>query len=150
MSLKSLIALAFIAAIIALILLSYGSSQEADKEIIRLAPSMGEDGLLDMAPAEIFRMTVRNALPEIKILSGLLFLVLIVAFLGARMDIGSDAAKDILDKAFASMVIRRAEKLEAAAKDRRIRSELKAGDKESLRRTLAELERHFDKGRRNP
>lgn len=151
MSWKVLAFLLFMIFVAILIFVSYHNSLESKLEIEVSDLDNNQDDLLEMTPGEAYRITIHNALPEIKALSFLLLIVFIVAILGARFEIASDFTRDILNKSFESMVSRRGEKLAALEEKRRIQESLRVSDKSALDNVIAELERSIkEKNARNP
>lgn len=141
MSLKGLIGLIFIAGVIILIFWSCSSSRETDKDIKVAAPIDSQGDLLEMTPAQTFHMTMKNAMPEIKFLIGLLFLLFVAAFIGLKRESFSEISNDTLNRSFAAMISRRPEKLAALEERKRIQSYMTVDDKETLRRFAAEYEK---------
>lgn len=141
MSLKGLIGLIFIAGVIILIFWSCSSSRETDNDIKAIAQIDGQSDLMEMTPAQTFRMALKNAMPEIKFLIGLLFLLFVAALIGLKRETFSEISNDTLNRSFAAMISRRPEKLAAIEEGKRIQSYFTVDDKETLRRFAAEYEK---------
>jgi hypothetical protein len=149
MTLKRWLGLLFIISTASFIFLIYHSSHEAEEEIIKLTSGdVVYDEFLDMNPGEIYALTIKNTLPEIKMLSALLFFLLILAFSVARFEIASGMTKEACNRLMQSMVLNRDEKLEAIRVKERNKKSMQVSNHETLQGVIDKLEESIKN--RNP
>lgn len=78
MNFKIVLTIIFLIASVIFIFASYQVSSKTDDEIIEITASDSQDDLLNMNTQETYRLTMKNALPEVKALGGLLLLLFII------------------------------------------------------------------------
>jgi len=141
MSFEMLVLAIFLIATALLIFASYHVSLEAKTDVIEMNKDDSQDDLLDLSPRETYQLTIKRAMPEIKALSGLLALLFVAAFFGARFEIVSNTTRDIWNKVFESMVKNCPAKLAAIERKKRLEGELIAPDKKAMETVIDQLER---------
>lgn len=150
MSLKTLLIIIFIIGVGAFITYSYFGSKDVEKnitDVIITDPSL-DDELAQLTPGEMYRITMKNAMPEVKVFSTLLLILLIIALACAKLEIGSDIGKNIAGARFETMVSHRDEKLAAIEEKRQVKEMMRVDDQSALNDTIRQLEQNIKD--RNP
>ncbi|MDO8669371.1 MAG: hypothetical protein Q7K65_03705 [Candidatus Buchananbacteria bacterium] len=151
MSFKTLAGLFFLILVFFILAVSYYNSSSAKTDLATISSNNGQPDLLDMTPLETYRLTVKNTMPEIKILGCLLLLVAIVAVLAARFEMFSPFTRNILNQSLKSMVSNRSEKLSVLREKQRIEDSWKMTDKKAIENVIEELEKSIKaRNGRNP
>ncbi|MEK7072010.1 MAG: hypothetical protein AAB969_00410 [Patescibacteria group bacterium] len=151
MSWKVFAALLFLALTALLIAISYHNSLKAKMDLANVSQANNQADLWEMTPQETYRLTIHNALPEIKALSFLVLIVFVIAIFGARFEVVSDITRDILERSFASMMASRPQKLAALAEQKRLKESLTIPSRAGVENVIAELERSIrEQQSRNP
>jgi TRAP-type C4-dicarboxylate transport system permease small subunit len=141
--LKAIIAIIFLVSISVLIWVSYNMSHQTNQEFVTVATADSQDDLTELDPMQIFRLTIKNTMPEIKLLSVLLFVIFVVVIFSAKREMVSDVTRMILEKSFASMMERRSDKLAEFERQKDILRNLGVDGRNSPRTTFEELERRY-------
>lgn len=148
MSGKMIFWLLLIAVAVPLIVMSVHSAKETEQAVMADVSSDNQDELFETTPLETFRLTVKDTMPEIKMLSCLLGVIFLVAVFSARVQVASVFLQDVMNRSFESMRSRRGEKLAAFEKQKRLQEEIRVRDTDALDLLLAQMEQRVKKNKR--